>query len=241
MTTPAMTERMWNACTDPQQMLEFLEWHAGTKPSDRKLRLFVCSCFPRINPKYTNRSICRAVEIGERYADGLATEKERKSAEANAERERRMETERHQAATVALQASTEKVMNPRWAAKMARFMVAVDWFRTNIGTLPTWPLGHPDFQEAMRVEGANYQAPVLHCIFGPLPFHPVTLERVWLTSTVQQLAEAIYQEKAFNRLPILADALEEAGCTDADILKHCRQPGEHVRGCWVVDLLLGKE
>jgi hypothetical protein len=57
---------------------------------------------------------------------------------------------------------------------------------------------------------------------------------------VVKLAQAIYDERAFNRLPILADALEEAGCTTAEILNHCRQPGEHVRGCWVVNAILGK-
>jgi hypothetical protein len=58
---------------------------------------------------------------------------------------------------------------------------------------------------------------------------------------VVKLAESIYDERAFDRMPILADALEEAGCANADILAHCRQPGEHVRDCWAVDLLLGKE
>jgi hypothetical protein len=58
---------------------------------------------------------------------------------------------------------------------------------------------------------------------------------------VVHLAQAICEERAFDRLPILADALEDAGCTNADVLDHCRQPGEHVRGCWVVNLLLGKE
>jgi hypothetical protein len=231
-----MTEKEWNACADPKAMLEFLRG----KASDRKLRLFVCSCFSRINPKYTNRKICRAVEISERYADMLATEEERMSAEANARRESRMETERHHSARVALLGSTEKVLNPREAARMAAFIVAVDVFRTRIGTLPTWPLGNPDFKEAMRVEGATYQAPVLRCIFGPLPFRAITLEPAWLTSTVKQLAEAINEEKAFGRLPILADALEEAGYTNADMPNHCRQRGEHVRGCWVIDLLLGK-
>jgi len=67
------------------------------------------------------------------------------------------------------------------------------------------------------------------------------LAPAWLTSTVTSLAQSIYQERAFDRLPILADALEDSGCTNPDILNHCRQPGEHVRGCWVVDLLLGKE
>ena len=58
--------------------------------------------------------------------------------------------------------------------------------------------------------------------------------------TVVQLAQVIHNDRAFDRLPILADALEDAGCTDPDTLAHCRGPGPHVRGCWVVDLLLGK-
>jgi hypothetical protein len=61
-----------------------------------------------------------------------------------------------------------------------------------------------------------------------------------ITTTVQQLAESIYSDRAFDRLQVLADALEEAGCDNADILAHCRSPGPHVRGCWVVDLILGK-
>jgi hypothetical protein len=62
----------------------------------------------------------------------------------------------------------------------------------------------------------------------------------WNDGTVRHLAEAIYEERAFENMPILGDALEDAGCDDADILNHCREPRIHVRGCWVVDLLLGK-
>jgi hypothetical protein len=76
-------------------------------------------------------------------------------------------------------------------------------------------------------------------IFGN-PFRPIVADPAWVTPTVQSIASAIYADRAFDRLPILADALEEAGCTNADLLLHCRQPGEHVRGCWVVDLVLGK-
>ena len=68
----------------------------------------------------------------------------------------------------------------------------------------------------------------------------MTADPSWLTSTVLTLAEGIYADRAFDRLPLLADALEEAGCADAEILRHCRKPGEHVRGCWLLDLLLGK-
>jgi hypothetical protein len=73
------------------------------------------------------------------------------------------------------------------------------------------------------------------------PFRPVTVDPAWLMSTVRALAAVIYADRAFDRLPILADAIEDAGCDSADILAHCRGDGPHVRGCWVVDLLLGKE
>ena len=63
----------------------------------------------------------------------------------------------------------------------------------------------------------------------------------WNGGTVLKLAQCIYDERAFDRLPILADALEEAGCTEQAILDHCRGPGPHVRGCWVIDLILGKQ
>jgi hypothetical protein len=76
-------------------------------------------------------------------------------------------------------------------------------------------------------------------LFGN-PFRPVAVDPVWRTSTVVSLAEGVYAERAFDRLPILADALQDTGCESPDVLDHCRGPGPHARGCWVVDLLLGK-
>jgi hypothetical protein len=80
---------------------------------------------------------------------------------------------------------------------------------------------------------------LLRCIFGN-PFRPVTVDPEWLTSTVVALARGIYEERAFGRLPILADALQDVGCDNDDVLNHCRGVGPHARGCWVVDLVLGK-
>ena len=82
------------------------------------------------------------------------------------------------------------------------------------------------------------EADVLRDILGPI--RRIAFNATWRTATVTALAEAIYDDRAIDRLPILADALEDAGCTERDILDHCRQPGVHVRGCWVVDLILGK-
>jgi hypothetical protein len=76
------------------------------------------------------------------------------------------------------------------------------------------------------------------------PFRPVTVRpewRTWGDGVIVQMAQRIYDERAFERLPILGDALEDAGCTDTDILNHCREAREHVRGCWVVDCLLDKK
>ena len=75
------------------------------------------------------------------------------------------------------------------------------------------------------------------------PFRPVSFDAAWLRwhdRCVVKMAQSIYDERRFDELPILADALEEAGCGNEEILKHCRQPAEHARGCWVVDAILGK-
>ena len=88
----------------------------------------------------------------------------------------------------------------------------------------------------------SMQTHILHDIFGN-PFRPVTINPTWFAwndDMVRKIAQAIYDERAFDRLPILADALTDAGCDNADILNHCRSEGPHVKGCWVVDLLLDK-
>jgi hypothetical protein len=83
------------------------------------------------------------------------------------------------------------------------------------------------------------QAAMLRDIFGHI-FHPAVIERAWRTNTVAQLATQIYEERAFDQLPILGDALEEAGCSNGALLDHCRGAGPHVRGCWAIDLLTGR-
>jgi hypothetical protein len=77
-------------------------------------------------------------------------------------------------------------------------------------------------------------------IFGN-PFRPIVVDPAWLTPKVVAIATIVYADRTFDSMPILADALEEAGCVNADLVVHCRGAGPHVRGCWVIDLLLGKE
>ena len=100
------------------------------------------------------------------------------------------------------------------------------------------------FRHANHFGGENRNhAKLFRDIFGN-SFRPVAVDPDWLAwnhGTVSGIARHIYDDRAFDDLPILADALEDAGCTNADVLNHCRGGGEHVRGCWVVDLVLGKE
>src|SRR5262249_28763026 len=84
------------------------------------------------------------------------------------------------------------------------------------------------------------QVALVRDIFGN-PFRPVVCDPAWRTSDVLLMAQGIYDDRAFDRMPILADALQDAGCDNADVLNHCREANAtHVRGCWVVDLVLGK-
>jgi hypothetical protein len=97
----------------------------------------------------------------------------------------------------------------------------------------------PNYWLDGREEAMPVLAAFLRDIFGN-PFRPATLDAAWRTPTAVALAGQMYESRDFGAMPILADALQDAGCDSDDILNHCRGPGPHVRGCWVVDLVLGK-
>jgi hypothetical protein len=187
-----------------------LEFLRG-KVSDRKLRLTLCS-WSRLNWKWMPEQSRAAVEAAELFADGLST---------NADRE---------AADVRLWlASMPWPTNRRhWLARL-----------TLVDKLDLWS-AVGDQARCRNPRVMHKHAAAIRCIFGPLPFRSITVDPSWLTPTVKQLAHAIYEERAFDRLPVL-DALEEVGCEQPDILSHLRGGGEHCRGCWVVDLVLGRE
>lgn len=73
------------------------------------------------------------------------------------------------------------------------------------------------------------------------PFRPAQFDPAWRTSAVLALARQMYDSRDFSLMPVLGDALEDSGCAEESVLSHCRGDGPHVRGCWVVDSLLGKE
>ncbi|MFM8273295.1 MAG: hypothetical protein ACKODX_13350, partial [Gemmata sp.] len=100
-------------------------------------------------------------------------------------------------------------------------------------------LAHAAEVAAARDECAA-QADLLRDLFDD-QFRPVVPDHAWFTSDVMALAGAIYDGRAFEQMPILADALQDAGCDSEEVLTHCRGANRvHVRGCWVLDLVLGK-
>lgn len=214
-----MTEAEWLECTDPVLMLAFLRG----KASNRKLRLFACACCRDIWNLIQSGAGRRAVEASEEYADGLIR---RKNLMEMRERARREESDLAQWAVMA-------ASRPNVAATWVAMLATDAKDRTGI---------HMSYAPTRKP--SPEQCSYLRDIFGIFPFRPVSIAPAWLAwngGTLLGLARSVYEERAFDRLPILADALEDAGCDNADLLAHLRGPGPHCRGCWVVDLLLGKE
>jgi len=235
-----MTETEWLACTDPDPMLEFLRG----KTSQRKLRFLACACVRRIlhllednQERFKANERCKAaielatseaelakkaVEVAERFADGKATEAELKAVYPDDE----------EASCYA--AGPDAAWTAKASAYRARYIA-------NYYSPSSYPPGaafrSPSPSDHDREQAA--QCHLIRCIFGN-SFRPVTLDLSWRTPSVVNLAEAIYEHRAFDCLPLLAGALEEVGCRDTEILAHCRWSWPHVRGCWAVDLALGK-
>jgi hypothetical protein len=207
-----MNEAEWLACDDPLPMMEFL----SGKASERKLRLFACACCRRIWHLLKDPRSRRAAEVSEQYADGIASEAELREAGIAADA---AADDTHGEGAEAADAAADVVNDFRSAAIAA---TVADY-------------------SCRDIEKAA-QCALLRDLFGH-PFQQVMTDPsclAWNDGTIRKMAQSIYDARAFDRLPLLADALEDAGCAAADILSHCRTPGEHVRGCWVVDLLLGK-
>jgi hypothetical protein len=214
-----MTEAEWLACDNPRPMLEALRG----KGSDRKLRLFACACCRAAPDHIDGAKVWEAVGASERYADGLATRKDLQAAR------------RGSSALLARYVCYLQPWHAVWGVTGVLINLAVEPLLSSINA-SDWFHGY--FQT--RQQAAGRPCPLLRCIFGN-PFRPISFDPSWRTPTALKLAQAIYDGRAFDRLPILADALEEAGCADAEVLGHCRGGGDHVRGCWVLDLVLGKE
>jgi hypothetical protein len=218
-----MTQQEWLVCTEPTPLLEFLQG----KASDRKLRLFCVASCRLIWHLMSEANWRQGVEMAEQYADKVGSK--RKMAEL-----------------ARIIENTEITRTQHLPAYNGEFLPS---HAVEAALRPDASFGSMLSSSVIKVvaDRAIQQAKLLHDIFSN-PFHPTTHDPAWQTPTVLALATAAYDDRIMPagtldtaRLAVLADALEEAGCDNADILNHCRQPGVHVRGCWVVDLILGKE
>jgi hypothetical protein len=214
----------------------------------RKLRLFAVACCRRVDECLIaeTRSL---LEIAERVAEGTADERERRVRRDEAlragwhpdpiTRSARGPAKAAVAWALARRPEEAALYAAHYALNSA-VALAANWKEEPVGNTPQERLAN---WEARKARVRQVQADLLRDLFGN-PFRPCAVDPFWLMwngGTVPKLAQAIYEDRRFSDLPILADALEEAGCTDNDILNHCRQPGEHVLGCLTVDLLLGKQ
>ncbi len=212
-----MTETEWLASTDPEAMLKILRG----KASDRKLRLLASACCRQVGHVLAHQALLNAIETAERYADGQARYGEM------------------------VQAAKAVTFFSYSAGETEVVVAGGIWHLVTMGIW--W-----NFRPIRRTERTilallnverhigSRLAPFLRDIFGN-PFRPVSVNQAWLTSTVIGLARLMYDSRDFSAMPILADALQDAGCDNDDILNHCRQQGEHCRGCWCLDLILSKD
>jgi hypothetical protein len=238
-----MTEAEWLACRDPAAMLPGLDpcrW-------DRKLRLFACACCRRVWPAMPEERGRRLVELSERYADGQTSYQELRAAvEAPTTAGSRWDPINHAAELATACSAASYLASAEDYARAAQGIVAVRGREATPGRLTGPPLSPVEIVARATAERAEREAQcgVLRDVVGPFLFRQVRLDPLWLAwndSVSVQLTRSVYERRDFDRLPILADALEDAGCVDADLLSHLRGPGPHVRGCWALDLILGKE
>ncbi len=225
-----LSEADW-LCRSPDTMIQclatltsdrLLSFHMTTQAVERKLRLFYCACCRLRWAALPSDEARQTVEVIERHADGAANRDE-------------------------------------WAAARRRILL----FERAARRLGRVWLIPPEMRATADLTGLIVEAAKPHrslqCVYGRAgwsvdateriallleifanPFHPIAVEPTHITGTVQALARTIYSERMFDLMPILADALMDAGCGTPQIIDHCRGPAAHTRGCWVLDLLLGK-
>ncbi|HEX4609741.1 MAG TPA: hypothetical protein VH092_16195 [Urbifossiella sp.] len=225
-----MSESDWLFCSNPQEMLSFLRDRGA---SERKGRLFATACGRRVSHLLVPEAR-EALGVAERYADGLAGPADRKRA--------------REAAFLVGWVSDPSTAHRRGPAKAAvsEALQASGWQAADgtarrlgyAGALDLYSQNGLDWNAALALSSANL-VNILRDIFGN-PFAPISFSPSWRTEAVVSLASGIYEERLSERMGVLGDALEEAGCDDCTVLEHCRAAGPHQKGCWVVDLVLGK-
>jgi hypothetical protein len=225
-----MREEEWRSGDLATLEFQLLTGDEAVPVSDRKLRLWAAACCRLCWELLNDRRSRDAVEGAERFADARLSAAEL-AALSRASREAYQ--------TIS---NFDQAVRPFRHAALAADNTASPVRGPVLGTphhaRSALVTAGPASEETAYTEVRA----LLHDVFGN-PFRPTVISAAWLAwdgGTVLKFAQAVYEERAFDRLPILADALEEAGCTDAELLGHLRGPGPHVRGCWALDVLLGR-
>jgi hypothetical protein len=221
-----MTEAEWLACDDPAGLAHGLHGWA----SRRKFLLFAAACLGRLPDPHPGDLAPRATAVLEAYADGAATPRD----------------------VAELRAATPPGEPPPalftqglgsdagfWGGEAGRDHAAWQTAWHLAGLAVARGPGRPSARAAAAWrERRAVAVGLVRCVFGN-PFRP-DRPGPWITPAAVTVARDAYDRRDFSALPVLADLLEEAGCPEQSVLDHCQKPGEHARGCWVVDLVLGK-
>jgi hypothetical protein len=218
-----MTEEEWLASTDPSTLLNHVCPIMDDDPRMRKVRLFTAAYLRSIWDHIKGDLFRQAVELVETVADDPM--------QRSALSERHEHLHQISPRSRRTRAEAAVIEGTLWNS-----LNAASWGARRAVSCSAGALGH-----AARKTEKQKQSDLFRDIFGN-PFRPVSFDAAWRTGTAMALARGMYESRDFGAMPILADALQDAGCDSADVLDHCRDPhATHYRGCWVVDLVLGKE
>lgn len=217
-----MTEAEWMAVTEPLQMLGLL----GDNPNLRKLRLFACACCREVWNDQWPDAHRKLVPIIEQYVDGTVDIRELTATRSRALRPTTLDLfakclkpDADPGISNGLYICLAGAVEDNKLASSLRFESSIIAMEKD-----------PEFKAAVRL-----------CFRDIFPFRTVGFVPAWRTDTVLALAREMYESRDFSAMPILADALQDAGCGNERVLNHCRGEGPHARGCWLVDAILGKE
>jgi hypothetical protein len=224
-----MTEDEWRAFSHPEPMLIAL----GETVTERKCRLLACACCRRIWHLMTDERVREAIKVAEQLADGLATQRQRKAAYVLTREIQSTANPSTDYRAFSTAMCAHFTLNPAANRQAAIMNIAGDTANA-VG----YAVEHCEDRSKDAEHAA--QSELVRDLFSS-PLRLVALDLKWRTDIVLSLASQMYDLREFSAMPILADTLQDAGCDNTDILDHCRGPGQHVRGCWVVDLILGKK
>jgi hypothetical protein len=225
----ALTEREWLRSSTPFKMLPLRRENAN----NRRLRLFALACCRRIRHLLNDPRSWHALGVLEAYVERQAGKEDLAEAAAEAREASEAAGGYGEAEEVVCVAAEPRPGASYWEAAW--------WVMVTARTAASRPRDFTDHGAWLQAADAEEkaQADLLRCIFGN-PFRPPPTLPLQVGGAVVDLAQRMYEARDFTDMPLVADALQAAGCEDKALLTHCRAGGEHVRGCWAVDLVLGK-